>query len=276
MTESTVAAPKREITLMGYISLLIGAGCLLIAGIGVVNTAMDLDLVLRVSGAKTPLPNSYDVSGGLAAVGLLIIGLTLFGGFVRDKFANAKGKPLVRVAILAVAATFLLVAGRAVQVVALVNTYGSMLAYYATDGDLDDVKSELAKSPSVSELDSAVSRAAQYNNAGALKLLLAAGANFKDESSDPEIRRCALGSNLAFVKVAVDHGVTPQTCANGEAMVHGFVDGKTDDAETAKIVKLLIGAGFSVAAKPEYEKRTALEVAKEREMPLTAAALSGQ
>ena len=135
------------------IGILVGLGCLVIALISVFNTAFDLDLALGVSGTSTALPSSYDAVAGLAGVGVLLIALSLFGSAVLNKFADAKGKPLLRVGILVGALALLGIVGRGLQIVFLTATYGSMLAYYATDGDLDDVRAELAKGPSRADLD---------------------------------------------------------------------------------------------------------------------------
>src|SRR5688572_12433786 len=85
---------------LGILGLLIGGGCLLIAGVSVINVAFDLDLALSVHGTSTALPTSYEEVIGLAACGLLVVGLTVFGGVVRRRFVAAKGRPMVRVGIL--------------------------------------------------------------------------------------------------------------------------------------------------------------------------------
>ncbi|MFY0539593.1 hypothetical protein [Nannocystis pusilla] len=141
-------ADAQETGTLGMLALLIGGGCLLVALLSAVNVAFELELALQVYGSQTELPRSWDGVVGLAAVGALLIGLTSFGGLVRRKFAAAKGRPLVRVGILVGAGLLLAGAFRGLQVAALVHTYGSMLAYYATDGDLDDVRAELAKGQS--------------------------------------------------------------------------------------------------------------------------------
>ncbi len=206
--------------ILSLLGVLIGGGSVLIALVGVINTALDLNLALGVYGTSTPLPRSYGEVAGLAAAGVLLIGLSLFGSFVRARFAAAKGKPLVRVGILAGALLLLVLVGREIQIVALTSTYGSMLAYYATDGDLSDVKSELAKRSDHEALDHAVSRAAQYNNAGALALLLGAGADMRQSTQPEQRRRCALlGRSYDFIKTAIDHGIKPDACPRGEAAV---------------------------------------------------------
>jgi hypothetical protein len=243
--------------------------------LGVINTAFNLHLALRFSGAKTPLPDSWDVVAGVAAMGVLFIALSLFGSFVRRKFDEAKGKPLVRVGIIGGALLLLVLVGRGLQVIALVSTYGSMLAYYSTDGDLDDVKAELAKGPDREALDHAVSRAGQYNNAKALELLMAAGADMRQTTRPEQYRQCPLvGRKYEFVKVAIDHGVKPDACPKGEnAIWEGVRDGG-DDAEVAKTVDLLVGAGFPAEAKPSYDNRSAKDLAAEKKWSKTLDALA--
>jgi len=253
--------------------MLIGGICMLVAIVSIFNTAFDLRLAIGSYGSSTPLPNSYDEVAVLFAAGLLILVLSAFGSFVLTKFKEAKGKPLVRVGILAGALLLLIVAGRGVQIVALKSTYGSMLAYYATDGDLDDVKSELAKKPSKEDLDHAVSRAAQYNNAPALKLLLEAGADMQ-QSTKQKFRRCPLlGRSYEFIKTALDHGIKQDGCPGGENAVYEAVQSGKSDEETEKIVKLLMGAGFSTTAKPEYARQNPLELANSKKWAQTVKAL---
>ncbi len=265
---------KWEVGVLGGIGMLIGGACMLFAIVGIFNTAFDLHLALGSYGSSTPLPNSYDEVAGLFAAGLLIVVLSAFGSFVLTKFKEAHGKPLVRVGIILGALLLLTLAGRGVQILALKSTYGSMLAYYATDGDLDDVKAELRKKPSKDDLDHAVSRAAQYNNAPALKLLLEAGADFK-QSSSPENRRfCPLfGKNYEFTKTALEHGVRQDGCPKGELAVYEAVSSGKNDEETEKVVKLLVDAGFSTTAKPDYSKENPLELANSKKWPLTVKVL---
>ncbi len=261
--------------ILATIGLFVGGGCLLIALVSVFNTAFELNLALSVSGSSTPLPKHWDAVVGLAVAGLLIVALSLFGSFVAGKFVAAKGKPLTRLGIVALALVFLAVAGRGLQILALVNTYGSMLAYYATDGDLDDVRSELAKGPDHEALDNAVSRAAQYDNVAALELLLEAGADMRDETSPPEHRRCALlGNSYEFIKMAIDHGVGPESCTNGEAAVWEAARFSESDAEAAKVIGLLLEAGWSATAIREYDERTPAQLAAEKEWTETAAILA--
>lgn len=256
------------------IVMMIGAGCLLVALVSVVNTVFALKLSLQVSGTSTKLPDSWDAVIGLAAVGVLIIGLTLFGGAVRRRYVAARGRPWLRVGILLAALGLLVAIGRGLQVLALTQTYGSMLAYYATDGDLEDVAAELAKGPDREALDQAVSRAAQYDNEGALALLLAAGADMRDETSPVERRRCALvGRSHDFTRVAIEHGVTPTSCPNGQAAIHELVRHGERDEEVARTVTLLRTAGWSATAVPEYERSTPLEIARQKQWTRTLAAL---
>jgi len=268
---------KWEVGVFGGICMLIGGVCMLVAIVGIFNTMFDLKLALGSHGSSTPLPNSYDEVAGLFAAGLLIVLLSAFGSFVLAKFAEAKGKPLVRFGIIATALVLLGLVGRGLQVLALKSTYGSMLAYYATDGDLEDVKSELARKPSKEDLDHAVSRAAQYNNAGALKLLLDAGADMQQSTQPEAHRRCPLfGTNYEFTKTALDHGVKMETCPHGELAIYQAIDEGKNDADAEKIVKLLAGAGFSKTAKPEYSRQNPLEMANSKNWPLTVKALHQQ
>jgi hypothetical protein len=268
-------AARSERGLFGTLVILVGGGCLLVALLGVFNTAFELKLALSVSGTNTPLPDSYDVVAGVAAAGVLLIGLAMFGGFVRDKFAAAKGKPLVRVGIILGALALLALVGRGLQVLALTQTYGSMLAYYATDGDLADVKAELARGPDTAALDAAVGRAGQYNNAAALALLLEAGADLRDSSETEERRRCALmGRSFDFIKTAIDHGVKPDACPRGETAVYEAVRFGEDDAEVARIVALLLSAGWSATAAPEYDKQTPKDLAAQKKWTATLQALA--
>jgi hypothetical protein len=258
------ADPTRERGLGSWLGILVGGGCLLMAGAGALNTAVGGHWALVVSGAEVELPTNYEVVAGLIAAGVLIIGLSLFGSFVADKFRAAKGKPAIRVGILVGAFALLAVVFRGLQIIALTQTYGSMLAYYATDGDLDDVAAELGKDPSTEDLDNAVSRAAQYDNVGALKLLLEAGADLRD-STGGEYRHCVLGGvGPEFVAVALEHDVTPDSCPDSEALIWQVVNGEQDDANTAKIVEMLAGAGWSTTAIPESNTTTPAEVAKHR------------
>lgn len=271
-----MAEGEQEIGIFGILGVAIGGGCLLVALLSVFNVAFALELELQVYGTGTKLPTHWEEVIGLAAIGALLVALTLFGGFVRRRFAAAKGRPLVRVGILVGAAALLAAAFRGLQIVALVHTYGSMLAYYATDGDLDDVRAELAKGPDRSALDQAVGRAAQYDNEAALALLLAAGADMRDASSPEQHRRCALvGRSAAFVKTALDHGVTPDACPRGEAAVWEAVQHGKDDAEAAEIVALLTGAGWSATAVPDHDRRSAAEIAAAKQWTRTSAALGG-
>jgi hypothetical protein len=264
---------KWEIGVVGGIGMLIGGVCMLVAIVGIFNTAFDLHLALGSHGASTPLPNSYEEVAGLFAAGLLILGLSAFGSFVLTKFKEAQGKPLVRIGIIVGALALLGLTGRGLQIMALKSTYGSMLAYYATDGDLADVKSELAKKPTKEDLDNAVSRAAQYNNAPALKLLLDAGADMQ-QSTKTKFRRCPLnGASYEFIKTALDHGIRQDACPGGENAVYEAVQHGKSDEEAEKIVKLLVGAGFSATAKPEYARENPLEVANSKKWTQTVKAL---
>jgi hypothetical protein len=266
---------KAEGGIFGILCLAVGGGCLVVAAISAINVMGHLDLALSVYGTETALPNSWEGVAGLAAAGVLIVGLTMFGGLVRRKFAAAKGRPLVRAAILAAAFGLLALVFRGLQVLALTHTYGSMLAYYATDGDLGDVKAELAKGPDTAALDAAVSRAAQYDNEAALALLLAAGADMRDSSRPAERRRCALvGKSAGFIKTALDHGVRPDACPGGETAIWEAVRFGQDDAEVARTVTLLRGAGWSPTAVPGHDKQSPAEHAAAKKWTQTQAALA--
>ncbi|MDI1442827.1 hypothetical protein [Polyangium sp. 6x1] len=273
MAESKTSS---DVGIVGLLGILIGGACVLVALVGVLNTAFDLHLALSVYGTSTPLPKHWGEVAGLAAAGVLIMALTVFGGFVRRKFNEAKGKPLLRAGILFGALALLVMAGRGLQIVALTMTYGSMLAYYATDGDLDDVKSELAGKPDRAALDEAVGRAAQYNNAPALALLLEAGADMRETTRPEAHRRCALvGRSYEFIKTAIDHGIKPDACPRGETAVWEAVQfGKSDD-EAAKNVTLLASAGWSASATPDYDKRSPKKIAAEKKWSKTLNALGG-
>lgn len=274
MTQQTRPA-RAGMGIFAYLMMLIGGGMLLMGVAGAINTAFNLKLKLSFKGADINVPDSWDVVFGVAAFGVLLIGLTLFGRAVIARFKAAKGKPLQRVGILVGALVLLVATFRGLQVWALLSTYGSMLAYYATDGDLEDVKSELAKGPTKDDLDDAVSRAAQYKNAAALDLLLGAGADMLQ--STREYKRCPLsGTSTEFIEVALKHGVKPATCYDSEALIWMEVSNAQDDPATAKIVALLIKGGWSPAAIPPHGKgRTALQVAREKKLMQTYAALSG-
>lgn len=273
--EATLTTGKKwEIGVFGGICMLVGGGCVLVSLVSAINTMFDLHLALGAHGSSTPLPNSWDGVIGLFAVGVLIVVLSVFGSFVLAKFAEAKGKPLVRIGIIAGALTLLGLSFRGLQVVALTMTYGSMLAYYATDGDLEDVKSRLADKPPKEHLDEAVSRAAQYNNAAALKLLLEAGADMRQSTKPEARRRCPLlGRNYEFTKTALEHGVKMDSCPRGEEAVYAAVNDSKSDEEAEKVVKLLVAAGFSTTAKPEYARQNPLELANSKKWPQTVKAL---
>lgn len=188
----------------GMLVGVVGLGVSALAALGIV---MEWEIEL----ADTPLPDTWGSLLGLVAACGLICVLSLYGAFMRGKFQAAKGKPMVRVALVVIGLGLLVLAGRGVQVVALTMSYGSMLAYYATDGDLEDVAAEIEKGPKPEHLDAAIGRAAQYDNVGALKLLLKAGADFRDATEPEERQHCALSGSkvgLEFTQIAVQHGAT--------------------------------------------------------------------
>lgn len=254
---------------------LVGVVGLCVCAVAALGVAMEWEI--EFSG--TELPDTWGgVAGLAAAVGLILI-LSIYGAFMRMKFQAAKGKPAVRLALVIIGVGLLVLAGRGVQVMALTMSYGSMLAYYATDGDLDDVKAELADNPKPEHLDAAVSRAAQYGNVEALKLLLAAGADFRDASeTNPERQYCALKGRkvqIEFLKVALESGVTPATCPRSEDLIKTKVRGGQDDAKVAEIVTLLRKAGWDPKGVPadNDQAQLAVDYARQRKWPLTIAAL---
>ena len=261
--------------ILGIFGILVGLGVLLVALISVPNTLFDLHLALKVGGSRTKLPDSWGTVGAVAGMGGLILVLSAFGTFVMNAFRNAKGRPLVRVAILVGAAVTLTIFGRAVQVLALTMSYGSMLAYYATYEDVSALKGALASPQDAEDLDAAVSRAAQYDNEAALALLLDARGDLRAATKPEDRRRCLLTNrSTAFVKVALDHGVTPATCPNSEDLIWQDVKFNETDAETAQTVALLLAKGWSATVTPEPGDKDALTMAKEKAWPLTAAALA--
>jgi hypothetical protein len=256
-----------------------GFGMLItVVGLGVAAlSALGVIFGFQLSIGDAPLPNDWEsVIMTTIAIGLIGL-LSVYGAFMKTRFKAAKGKPAVRLGLVVIGLGLLFLAFLGLQRLALVSTYGSMLAYYATDGDLEDVKAELAKNPKPEHLAEGVSRAAQYGNVEALKLLLAAGADFSDiGAAKEEYRSCALGGSkvgIEFVKVALAHGAKPDNCPNSQDLIYDKVRQRRDDAETAQIVTALRGAGWSPLIKPDYSKRTALEVAKEKKLTATIAAL---
>ncbi len=276
MSQTGSSTPRR-FGILGFFGVAVGVGCLLVSALGALNTAFDLNWQLTFYGSGFDLPGSWEECIGLGAVGLLLVGLSYFGRLVMQRFRAAKGRPLTRAGIVLGALALLFGAGRGLQLVALKSTYGCMLAYYATDGDLDDVRDALSDGPTRACLDAAVRRAAQYDNAPALAILLEGGADFLDEGTPAEQRlRCALaGTGPAFIEVALAHGVTPQTCPASDDLVWWLVNEDRDDAETAKVVNLLVKAGWSASRKPEHSDAPPAALAREKGKMATLAALEG-
>ena len=268
--DTTDASDEQSRGLLASMALLVGVGCLLVAALSVVNTAFDLNLTLGVSGASgTPLPSDYWTCAAVGVMGLVIIGLSLFGSLVASKVREAKGKPLVRAGIVLGALALLAVVGRGVQVAILMNTYGSMLAYYCTDGDLDDVRAELAQGPTDEELRRALARTSQYDNPEALALLLEAGADMRSECE-------LLGVGPRYIQVALDHGVGPESCGDSEALIWEVIQqGGRDDARAAETITLLMAAGWSTTARREGDARSPVELASKQEMTATVSVLEG-
>ncbi|WP_052553076.1 hypothetical protein [Enhygromyxa salina] len=265
------AADEHSRGLIASMGILVGVGCLLVAALSVVNTAFDLNLSLGVRGATpTPLPSEYWTCAAIGVMGLVFIGLSLFGSLVASKVREAKGKPLVRAGIVVGALALLAIVGRGVQVAVLMNTYGSMLAYYCTDGDLDDVRAELEKGPSDEDLERALSRTSQYDNHEALALVLEAGADMRSECE-------LLGVSPRYIQVALDHGVGPESCGDSEALIWEVIQqGGRDDALTAETVTLLMAAGWSTTARREGDSRSPVELASEQGLTATQSVLEGQ
>lgn len=167
---------KRELGIVGLIGVLVGGACVLMALVGVANTAFGWDLALRVSGARVDIPRTWEASGGLLVVGILIAAFSFFGSRVVSSFRDAKSNGGRKLGIVVGAVAVLGVAGYGLYMWAILGTYGSWIAYYATDGDIEDVRNEIAKGTSASELEDAVFRAVQYDNSAALELLVEAGA----------------------------------------------------------------------------------------------------
>ena len=280
VTETQGAAPKtkREIGIFGGICMLIGLAILGVTLISAVNTAFDLNLALGSHGTATPLPKTWDAVIGLGAAGVLLIALTLFGSRVRTMYQDAKGKPALRALILVGALGLLVAAGRGIQVIALTMTYGSMLAYYCTDvGSIDDVEDRL-EGATPEELDACLHRTAQWNRADLLDVVIGAGANFEDSSSDPSFRRCVLDSDVSheYVEKAIELGASPSTCPNSDALIQARVSRANDDDESAKIVAALLAAGWSAHAVSEHDQVEAVELAKQKRLPNTLAVLQRQ
>ncbi len=274
-----VASRRHEMGIFATICLLIGLALLGVTVLSALNTAFGWNLALGVSGTTTPLPKHWDAVIGLGAVSILIIALTYFGSTVARMYRQAQGKPLVRVGIIGGALLLLVAAGRGLQIMALVSTYGSMLAYYCTDeGTLADVEGELAKGPSPEALDRCLGRTAQWDRHDLLDVVIGAGANFKDESSEPEFRSCVLNNDVsvAYFERATALGATPETCPNSEDLIASVVSRARaeDDEETAKKVALLVAAGWRADVPGEFSKKTAAQEAEENQLPKTLAALA--
>jgi hypothetical protein len=280
VTSPAPIPPPPEATKRGIVAtigLLFGVVTLAVAAIGALNTAFDLNLALGSYGASAPLPNNWDVVFGVAAVGVLILALTFFGSAVARVFRNAKGKPLVRIAIVLGTLVLLVLAGRGLQVMALTSTYGSMLAYYCTDaGSLEDVEGELANGPTPEALDRCLSRTAQWGRTDLLEHVIKAGGNFKDESSEPKYRSCVLGGQRVdadYVDKAIALGARPDNCPKSETLIYRRVERSRDDADTARIVAALAKAGWSTEVHPDHVKQSPLALAKKKKLEKTSAAL---
>ncbi|NVB40471.1 hypothetical protein G6O69_21705 [Pseudenhygromyxa sp. WMMC2535] len=267
---------RPELSRFGMVVSLIGWLCLLIAAIGVPNTAFDWGLQLEFYGTATDLPDNYEVCAGLAAVGALIVGLTWFGRGLRTTWARFEGRRWAQVGVAAGAALMLVVIGRALQVVVLTNTYGSMLAYYAADGQADELR-DILEDGSVPEedIDEAVFRAVFHDQPESLAALLEHGADLRQSTSEEQ--SCVLaGASTQLIEVAATYGVGPERCACGDDLIGQVVVEGVHDGEVASAVEALIAAGWSPAAPYGASYRdpiTPLELAKEREFEATIAVL---
>lgn len=243
-----------------------------VVGLGVCAlSALAIVMEWEIELAGTALPDDWSsLLGLLAACGLICI-LSLYGAFMRGKFQAAKGKPMVRVAILVIGLGLLVLAFRGIQIVALTGTYGSMLAYYATDGDLEDVAAELAKNPKPEDMRRAMSRAAQYNNTAAFKLLIAAGA----AKEKPYCGVSDTDLDLEFIKLALASGATAKACPDSPDAISRLVRFGDDDAKVAERVTLLRAAGWDPRGVPadDDQAKLAIDYAKHKKWPKTIAAL---
>ena len=268
--------PKRQMGVLAGIVTLIGVVLLGVTCLSAVNTAFGWRLSIGAHGAATALPTSWDAVAGLGAAGVLLIGLAGFGSRVSGLYADAKGRPLLRVLIIAAAIGLLVLTFRGLQIVALTQTYGSMLAYYCTDeGTLEDVERELASQPSAQALDACVRRSAQWNRADVLAPVFAAGGDFMMASgAEGSFRSCVLGYDvdIEYVETALRLGVTPATCAHSEHVIFARVRGAAvaDDASVAHIVETLLAAGWSPHSTNEEGDQTALELAERTGLRATA------
>lgn len=273
--EATPGKQKREMGMLAGVCMLIGLACLGVTALSVLNVAFDLNLAIGSHGSTTALPNNWEEVAGLGAASVFIIALSWYGSFVVARFKDAKGRPLVRALIIVGALALLTILGRGVQILALTSTYGSMLAYYCTDaGSIEDVKGEL-EGATPEALDRCLSRSAQWDRHDLLETVIGAGANFQDETS--EYRSCVLSSevSLAYIEKAIELGATPDTCAKSEALIQEKLRWKeaADDEELAKLVEMLLKAGWSPDARGEPEEKSALELAQEAGMKKTVALL---
>lgn len=228
---------------VGGIGVLIGLGTALVGLLAVPNTAFDLGLALRVGGTRTALPDTWEATAGVLGAGFAIAGLSWFGSYAWRRAARSRSVA-GKVGVAAAALGLLAIAGFGAQRLAIVMTYGSLLAYYATFPDPGPVRDALRPGTDVEVLDAAVMRAAQYDNAEVLAVLLEGGADLRQSSRPPERRLCPLaGTSLAFVEVALAHGAAPATTPCDDLMEELFRFGGDGD-ETAAIAARLRTAGW--------------------------------
>jgi len=237
--------------------LVFGYAIVFFAAVSAANVAFDLKLALGArGGSATPLPTNWESVIMLAAAGVLVVGLTYFGGAVKRAFKGSKG-PAGRVAVVLGTLVFLVLAGRGLQVLALTSTYGSMFVYSCTDeGDIEDVRESLEAGVTDAELDRCISRTAQWDRHDLLPDIIAAGGNFEQKSMGEEWTRCVLGPgvSLEYIRTAVELGANAKTCPKSEGLIEQLrrhvEPGQEEELEA--LVPLLIEAGWE--AKPATQR----------------------
>lgn len=243
--------------------LLVGYAILGVAGISVFNVLFDLNLALGTRGSSgTALPNDWESVIMLAIAGTLIVALAYFGSAVVRAFKGSKG-PGGRIAVVVGALALLTLGGLGLQRLALTSTYGSMFVYYCTDeGDIEDVRDELAAGVTDEELDRCIGRTAQWDRHDLLPDIIEAGGDFEQATVEEEFRRCVLGRDVSveYVKAAVELGATPSTCPNADDLVATVVRHARngEDADVAEKVTLLRGAGWSTEGAKEHAENAKL------------------
>ncbi len=269
MTETS--AHKNEMGIAAILGVLIGLVAVALGFFSMFNTAMGWHAGLRVYGTSTPLPDTWDAAIGLTLAGVLIAAMSWSASWL---WRRVRGTSSIasKIAISAMALLTCALMGWSIRYLALINTYGSMLAYYCTDGSLENVRAELANHPQQTALREALFRAAQYNNLDALRLLLAA-----DADPRPEADHLMDFSREGFA-------FTEQLLAAGRLAAHDFTDqaqmwravrGAGEDQDTARMVCHLQRLGFSADVVPRGQSETVLQIAQRRRLTQTIRALHG-